>query len=257
MGETMNTTRKIGALALAMIVLVLTAGCMKLDMNLEVSSQDTVSGDVTFAISKSLAEMGQENGGDAGVPATDNLFGGDVNAEVTPFDDGKFVGSTYKLDAVPLENFATTNDSSQLSIVRDGDYLMVSGLLDMTGGDPDSIKEAMENPFTSALFDGTSIRVAITLPGTIESASGEIDGNTVVWEGTMGDSLDISAKAKAPLPGSVDWMLVGGIAVLLLAVAAIVFIGRRKSKGKKSKVDPADVAGDAVAKTVEAVADSL
>jgi hypothetical protein len=257
MGETMNSTRKIGALALAMIVLVLTAGCMKLDMNLEVSSQDTVSGDVTFAISKSLAEMGQENGGDAGVPATDNLFGGDVNAEVTPFDDGKFVGSTYKLDAVPLENFATTNDSSQLSIVRDGDYLVVSGLLDMTGGDPDSIKEAMENPFTSALFEGTSIRVAITLPGTIESASGEIDGNTVVWEGTMGDSLDISAKAKSPLPGSVDWMLVGGIAVLLLAVAAIVFIGRRKNKGKKSKVDPADVAGDAVAKTIEAVADGL
>jgi hypothetical protein len=257
MGETMNSTRKIGALALAMIVLLLTAGCMKLDMNLEVSSQDTVSGDVTFAISKSLAEMGQENGGQAGVPATDNLFGGDVNAEVTPFDDGKFVGSTYKLDAVPLENFATTNDSSQLSIVRDGDYLVVSGLLDMTGGDPDSIKEAMENPFTSALFDGTSIRVAITLPGTIESASGEVDGNTVVWEGTMGDSLDISAKAKAPLPGSVDWMLVGGIAVLLLAVVAIVFIGRRKNKGKKSKVDLADVAGDAVAKTAEAVADSL
>jgi len=253
----MNSTRKIGALALAMIVLVLTAGCMKLDMNLEVSSQDTVSGDVTFAISKSLAEMGQENGGEAGVPATDNLFGGDVNAEVTPFDDGKFVGSTYKLDAVPLENFATTNDSSQLSIVRDGDYLVVSGLLDMTGGDPDSIKEAMENPLTSALFDGTSIRVAITLPGTIESASGEIDGNTVVWEGTMGDSLDISAKAKSPLPGSVDWMLVGGIAVLLLAVVAIVFIGRRKNKGKKSKVDPADVAGDAVAKTIEAVADGL
>jgi ketosteroid isomerase-like protein len=253
----MNTTRKIGALALAMIVLVLTAGCMKLDMNLEVSSQDTVSGDVTFAISKSLAEMGQENGGEAGVPATDNLFGGDVNAEVTPFDDGKFVGSTYKLDAVPLENFATTNDSSQLSIVRDGDYLVVSGLLDMTGGDPDSIKEAMENPFTSALFDGTSIRVAITLPGTIESASGEIDGNTVVWEGTMGDSLDISAKAKAPLPGSVDWMLVGGIAVLLLAVVAIVVVGRRKNKGKNSKVDLADVAGEAVAKTVEAVADGI
>ena len=76
----MYTNRKIGAVMLAMLVLVLTAGCMKLDMNLEVSSQDTVSGDVTFAISKSLAEMGQENGGDAGVPATDNLSGGDVNA---------------------------------------------------------------------------------------------------------------------------------------------------------------------------------
>lgn len=251
----MNTNRKIGAVMLAMLVLVLTAGCMKLDMNLEVSSQDTVSGDVTFAISKSLAEMGQENGGEAGVPATDNLFGGEVTAEVTPFDDGKFVGSTYKLDAVPLENFATSNDSSQLSIVREGDYLVVSGLLDMTGGDPDSIKEAMENPFTSALFEGTSIRVAITLPGTIEETTGVVEGNTVVWEGTMGDSLDISAKAKAPLPGSIDWVLIGVIAVLLVAVAAIVIIGRRKNKGKKSKVDPADVAGEAVARIVEAVAD--
>jgi|694.fasta_scaffold79196_6 ketosteroid isomerase-like protein len=237
----MNTNRKIGAVMLAMLVLVLTAGCMKLDMNLEVSSQDTVSGDVTFAISKSLAEMGQENGGEAGVPATDNLFGGEVNAEVTPFDDGKFVGSTYKLDAVPLENFATSNDSSQLSIVREGDYLVVSGLLDMTGGDPDSIKEAMENPFTSALFEGTSIRVAITLPGTIEETTGVVEGNTVVWEGTMGDSLDISAKAKAPLPGSIDWVLIGVIAVLLVAVAAIVLIGRGRAKAKKESAKDSGV----------------
>jgi hypothetical protein len=248
----MNTNRKIGAVMLAVLVLVLTAGCMKLDMNLEVSSQDTVSGDVTFAISKSLAEMGQENGGEAGVPATDNLFGGEVNAEVTPFDDGKFVGSTYKLDAVPLENFATSNDSSQLSIVREGDYLVVSGLLDMTGGDPDSIKEAMENPFTSALFEGTSIRVAITLPGTIEETTGVVEGNTVVWEGTMGDSLDISAKAKAPLPGSIDWMLVGGVAAALLAVAAIVFIGRGRAKAKKDSAKDADAQDDQAAQAAQA-----
>ena len=235
----MNTNRKIGAVMLAMLVLVLTAGCMKLDMSLEVSSQDTVSGDVTFAISKSLAEMGQENGGDAGVPQTDNLFGGEVKAEVKPFDDGKFVGSTYKLDAVPLENFATTNDSSQLSIVREGDYLIVNGLLDMTGGDPDSIKEAMENPFTSAMFEGTSIRVAITLPGTIESTTGVVEGNTIVWEGTMGDSLDISAKAKAPLGGSFDLLLVaGGVAVLGAIIAAVLVISNKNSKRKKA--EPAD-----------------
>ena len=252
----MYTNRKIGAVMLAMLVLVLTAGCMKLDMNLEVSSQDTVSGDVTFAISKSLAEMGQENGGDAGVPATDNLFGGDVNAQVTPFDDGKFVGSTYKLDAVPLENFATSNDSSQLSIVRDGDYLVVSGMLDMTGGDPDSIKEAMENPFTSALFEGTSIRVAITLPGTIEETSGVVEGNTVVWEGTMGDSLDISAKAKAPLPGSIDLVLIGGIAVLLVAVAAIVLIGRGKAKAKKASAKDSGAQDDQAAQADQAQTNS-
>ena len=252
----MYTNRKIGAVMLAMLVLVLTAGCMKLDMNLEVSSQDTVSGDVTFAISKSLAEMGQENGGDAGVPATDNLFGGDVNAQVTPFDDGKFVGSTYKLDAVPLENFATSNDSSQLSIVRDGDYLVVSGMLDMTGGDPDSIKEAMENPFTSALFEGTSIRVAITLPGTIEKTSGVVEGNTVVWEGTMGDSLDISAKAKAPLPGSIDLVLIGVIAVLLVAVAAIVLIGRGKAKAKKASAKDSGAQDDQAAQADQAQTNS-
>lgn len=252
----MNNNRKIGAVMLAMLVLVLTAGCMKLDMNLEVSSQDTVSGDVTFAISKSLAEMGQENGGEAGVPATDNLFGGEVNAEVTPFDDGKFVGSTYKLDAVPLENFATSNDSSQLSIVREGDYLVVSGLLDMTGGDPDSIKEAMENPFTSALFEGTSIRVAITLPGTIEETTGVVEGNTVVWEGTMGDSLDISAKAKAPLPGSIDWVLIGVIAVLLVAVAAIVIIGRGRAKAKKDSAKDSGVQDDQAAQAAQAQTNS-
>jgi hypothetical protein len=111
----------------------------------------------------------------------------------------------------------------------------------MTGGDPDSIKEAMENPFTSALFEGTSIRVAITLPGTIEETTGVVEGNTVVWEGTMGDSLDISAKAKAPLPGSIDWVLIGVIAVLLVAVAAIVLIGRGRAKAKKESAKDSGV----------------
>ena len=232
----MNSTRKFGTFALAVLVLVLTAGCMKFEMNLEVSSHDTVSGEVTFALSKSLAELGQENGNGADLPATDDLFGGEVNAEVIPFDDGKFVGNTYKLDDVPLEKFETTNDLSQLSIVREGDYLVVRGLLDLTGGDPESFKDAMENPFTSALLEGISVRVAITLPGIIESSSGEIDGNTVVWEGSVGESLDISAKSKAPRPGSIDWLLVGAGALLVFAVAALVVIVRGKAKANEAAV---------------------
>ena len=146
---------------------------------------------------------------------------------------------------------------SQLSIVREGDYLVVKGQLDLTGGDPDSFKEAMDNPFTSALLEGISVRVAITLPGTIESSSGEINGNTVVWEGTMGESLDISAKSKAPLPGSIDWLLVGGGAVLLFAVAALVVIVRGKAKVKKAKIDETAVAGDRTEKIIEAGPDGL
>jgi hypothetical protein len=230
----LKLSRKLIAISMAGLIAMSTAGCIKLDMSLNVSSQDTVSGEVTMAVSKSLYEYAQKNGGDTStLPQTDNLLGSQTEATVKKFDDGKFMGNTYVIKDVPLEKFATA-DKEQLSITRDGDYILVSGKLDMSGGDPESVKQAMANPLTAAFFEGTEIKVAITLPGTIESTTGTQDGNTITWQGTMGDTLDIQAKARSP-KGGFDLLYVGGGALALAVIVGAVIFFRRKKPAETEK----------------------
>lgn len=218
-------------------VLLMTTGCMKFDMNLDVSAQDTVSGTVTVGVSKALMQMAEQNGGDtSSLPQTDNLFSKETGATVKKFDDGVFVGNTYTIDAVSIEKFETTNKGSKMSITRDGDYIVVDGFLDLAGEDPESIKQAMENPFTSSLFDSMEFSVTMTLPGVIESTNGtrEGDSNKIVWTGTLGENLKMEAKTRSP-KSEVDLPLIlGGVGVVIVIVAAVVLM-RRKGSASATK----------------------
>ena len=81
--------RIFASFAAMLSVMLLTTGCIKLNMNLDVAADDTVSGNIVFAISKELADLG---GADS-APETDTLLPKSDAVNVTEFDDGKFVGS--------------------------------------------------------------------------------------------------------------------------------------------------------------------
>ena len=221
--------RIFASFAAMLSVMLLTTGCIKLNMNLDVAADDTVSGNIVFAISKDLADLAGEDG----ATETDTLLPKSDAVKVTEFDDGKLVGSKYSFAGIPIEKFSeASNDAGQLKIVRDGDNLVVSGELDLSGG----AAAGEENPLLDGFDMGADISVVMTLPGKIVSSTGEIEGNKITWTGKFGEKLVIAAETNSPKSAPMQMILIGLGAGVVIAVAVILVLRRRKAAKAPNEV---------------------
>ena len=219
-------TRRLGTTArvvmVAALALLLT-GCLKLDMDLRVAPNDTVSGSVIFAVSKDVLEL---TGGSAeDLLGSDSPFPSDVQGVTSePYDDADFAGQKFNFDAVPIAQFTDPTDPEALAIVREGDTFKVTGVLDLSQG-LTGATGATGGTGAAAFFESAEIRVAITFPGEVVSGNGTIEGNTITWTPKFGDRLDIAATGSA-----IDNGKSGGggssssLMIILIAVAAVVVV---------------------------------
>jgi len=220
-------------LGLLLIPFALT-GCFKFTIDLEVSSQDTVSGTSVFALSEALTALAQEGGGGEPTDAFEEIDG----VTVSEFDDGNFVGQQYDFSGVPIESFALNDDASALSIERNGDNLVLRGNLSLEdeGADPAAGEDL---GFGQEFFDSADLRVSIKFPGEILETNGKIDEstNTITWVPKFGEANDLSATVYAP-KGIPIWVWVTISSVLLamlLAVAAVVTVRRSRSLSSRNE----------------------
>lgn len=222
MGSKMRT---LGRLAAFGALAVLLSACLKLDMDLDVASDDTVSGTVIFGVQQELAEFA---GGQIDDLFTDAPLPSDIpGVSVEEYEDDEFVGQRFTFDAVPLDRFNSGEDPDQLRIERDGDVFRVSGLLDLTAGDEATGPTGFD---PSAFLQGAELQISITFPGEVTSSNGEIDGATVTWAPEIGDRLELEATASATGGGggAITALLIAGAAAVVLAVMVGVLMARRR-----------------------------
>lgn len=206
----------LGAMAL------LLAGCFKVNMDVEVSPENTVSGSAIIAVDESLIELSGQS--------ADQLFD-DMNlsdlpagAQVEPYEEDGFVGQRITFDEVSLEDFRGENTLSggaagdELDIVRRGDEFLVSGSIDMSG------QEFTGTEIPEEFMDNFEFRVSITFPGEVKSATGDIEGNTVTWEPTIGETTSIEAVASAVPSKSSPILMILLVAAGALVLGAIVYL---------------------------------
>lgn len=191
----MRTVRaSIRSAALSAGLILLLAGCLKLDMALTISPDDTVDGEMVFAVNKELLELTGQNVddllGDTAVP--DDVPG----ATQEPYEDDRFVGTRVLFEDVALQDMQEGSGPDALSIERTGDTYEVNGVMDLT---TDSA-ELQGNPFEdqiSEAFDTAELRIAITFPGEVLETNGQVDGTTVTWEPVFGERTELRAVASA------------------------------------------------------------
>lgn len=191
----MRTARaSIRSAALLAGLTLLLAGCLKLDMALTISPEDTVDGEMVFAVNKELLELTGQNVddllGDTAVP--DDVPG----ATQEPYEDDRFVGTRVLFEDVALQDMQEGSGPDALSIERKGDTYEVNGVMDLT---TDSA-ELQGNPFEdqiSEAFDTAELRIAITFPGEVLETNGQVDGTTVTWEPVFGERTELRAVASA------------------------------------------------------------
>ncbi len=233
-------------LALGAMALLL-AGCFKVNMDVEVSPENTVSGSAIIAVDESLIELSGQS--------ADQLFEDmdlsdlPAGAQVEPYEGDGFVGQQITFDEVSLEDFTGENTLSggaagdELNIERRGDEFVVSGAIDMSG------QEFTGTEIPEEFMDNFEFRVSITFPGEVKSATGDIDGNTVTWEPTIGENTPVEAVASAIPSASSPLLMILLIAAGALVLGAVVFLLTHR----KAPVPVSGPVGDATTVPIEAM----
>jgi hypothetical protein len=250
--------RTVARLGVFSVLALLLTGCIKLNMDLGINADDTVDGTVQFGVQKELLDLTGQSVED--LLGTDAPFPSDAEGvTVEPFDDGEFAGQQFIFEGVPIEEFNSggviggsgatglpgvtgLGAGDTLNISREGDTFVVTGVLDMSSG-----LSGATGPFGGTggaeLFESADIRIAITFPGEVLEANGEIDGNTVTYVPEFGARLEIDATGSAidngqagDVVGGSDSMLpliliIAGVVVLLLVVVFLVIRARRNRGG--------------------------
>jgi len=233
--------KRIGSMAgkaLAFTALVtLLSSCIKLNMDLTVSTDNTVSGSAIVAIDKQLLALTGQ--------AVDQIFDGDTIAPAgtqgvttKDYEDDTFIGQEITFEGASIAALGESEDADALKIVREGDVFTVTGALDMTndaGGD--ATNGAVEDALASA-----DIRISITFPGPVSSSNGEVKGNTVSWSPKVGQRTELQAQAGAIPSGSssspVLWVVIAA-AVAVVVIGAVMMMRRRSAATAEGPSDAA------------------
>lgn len=220
----------LGVVAMALLL----SSCLKLNMDLTVSSNNTVSGTVIFAVDKQLLQASGQTVDQ--VFASPIVSPGTQGATTAPYDDGKYVGQKVTFDAVSLSQFSGSGSPTDLKIVREGDQFKVSGVLDLSGA-----TQGTGGAIAQQALGTADIWVKMTFPGNIISSNGKVDGNSVTWEPKFGERTDIQAVASA-IPSSSSfpwlWIAIAAAAVVVLLAAVLAVTARRRGK-KGAEAPPA------------------
>ena len=223
--------RLLGMSALAWLL----AGCFKVNMDVEVSPENTVSGTAIIAVDESLLKLSGQS--------ADQLFKdmdlSDLPAGATTerYQEDGFIGQQISFNDVPLPEFTGNNTLSgtgtgsgdQLNIVRQGDEFHVTGTFDMSG------PEFTGTDVPKQFLESFEFKISITFPGEVKSATGAIDGRTVTWEPTFGENTPVEAVASAIPSASSPLLMILLIAAGALILGAIAFmLTHRKSPAPAS-----------------------
>jgi hypothetical protein len=183
-----NFTR---ALAGAALVVLALSGCVRLDLQTTLTDHNTADGTLVIAMSDDAAGLLGSEPADVWAEYKGQVVG-DVPDTVTeePYAEDGYTGSRYVFDDEPLATLAKLSDGD-LEVAREGDEYVVSGVLDLSKR-VEGIEDAPEG-----VLGSVEATVALTFPGPVTEADGEIDGSTVTWRPDAAQATSLSARGPA------------------------------------------------------------
>jgi hypothetical protein len=222
-GAEMKRALRAGA-GFAMLVLLLSS-CIKLDMAITVSPNNTVSGTMIFAIDKQILQLTGQT--------ADQILQGSVpsnspNIKAEPYSDATFVGKKYTFDSVPLSQLNAGQSTDSLHITRSGETFTVTGVMDLSNPNG-SGSDAASQQIVQQAMKTAQLKIAITFPGKVASSNGQVDGNTVTWEPKVGETTTFHATASAVASGGLPIVPIAIVLIVVLAVVVVIVMQKRKS----------------------------
>src|SRR3954447_2315223 len=159
--------------SLSMLVVataVLLSACFKLDMQIELQSDDTVDGSIILAVARDQAQLlGGEDALRQSLQSQEGGIFSDAPEQGTfeqrDYEDADWIGTESVFSGVPIDEFGS-GDTGDLSITRDGDEFVVEGSMDLSSDTQDTT--------TQSLLDSADLQISITFPGGVTETNGHV-----------------------------------------------------------------------------------
>ncbi|TDO49967.1 hypothetical protein EV643_105197 [Kribbella sp. VKM Ac-2527] len=201
-----------------MACLVSLTGCVKLDADLKVNSDETVSGNMQIGVDKQLVQSSGQSL-DAVREQVEKQIKQTATDGVTceAFDDDKYIGSKCDFDKVPFSEMGSSTGDG-VGFRKEGDQFKVT----VKGGDlgsqvPDNVQPV--------------INFKITMPGKIveHDPGADVSGRTATYD-SIDELGNVSLTSEAG-GGFPMWAIILIVVLVLIAAAAVVFFVMRGKKG--------------------------
>lgn len=219
----------IAAAALALLLVPLLAGCLRVQVTMGVSADDRVSGQIVAAtVPKDADDKGPQLTPPAGLAnrirvqeyRKDGYVGTQAYFSGLSFADVGQLGAMY----------GQTGAALQLSLRRTGDLVSLDGRVDL-----DDVPA-----------QGTDVQFTIAFPARVATTNGVRDGDsTVTWKLPAGDVTTLRAEVRYTDPGTRSFAGWAGMAAgVAVAVAVIVGVlawsNRNRATRRPDRREPQD-----------------
>jgi hypothetical protein len=226
--------KKIASLVGILTLALSLSSCVKLDLNLEINKDSTVSGTMIFALVDSLAAMGdstqeEESPTDSFVSPTTK------GVKVTEYKEDGYTGQKFTLDRVPFSEFGKdSSGESDFKVKRTGNKITVTGFLDLGSGEDSSSGSDWGDALAKSIMSSADLKISIKFPAKVLKSTGEIseDGKTVTWRPELGEKVDLTTTVE--LPTAKIGAAIGGLLALILLAGAGIFVLARRKKAATS-----------------------
>lgn len=232
------------ALLSSLMLIIFATGCVKLDLNLTINSDSTVSGTMIFAVSDALSDLGDEESQES--PTDDFLDPETEGVTTEPYKKRGFTGQKITLDRVPFSEFSDGGESGDLTVTREGDLITLNGFLDLGDETTQSATEEdfgglLGDAFIKSIFSSADLKIKVTFPAEVVKTTGSLseDRRTVTWTPEFGEKLDLTTTVKVPTLNYTLYAAIGVGAILLLLITGLL-IKRRKPSAPS--IEPKDIA---------------
>jgi hypothetical protein len=219
-----------GSGLVAVVLAVLLAGCVKLDADLDVASDNTFGGAYIVGIKENLAkDLGQTPDkilSEAKASLQPKSLPKGATVKFDKYSGDGFVGVKMTVAKMPISNLgmlaagAAGTTGQRFTLTRDGNLFHFNGTLDLTTG-------LANLPITLSpdVASSAQIRVKLTFPGDVTETNGTKNGRSVTWTPKLGQKVDLTATANAKSGSSSNDSSDGnGLAIFLVAAGIVVLL---------------------------------
>ncbi|MEU4193687.1 hypothetical protein AB0E69_17445 [Kribbella sp. NPDC026611] len=209
---------RVRAALVVVACLVGLTGCVQLDADLKVGSNETVSGTMKLGVDKQLLQSSGQSLDQIRKRIDDSIKQTTTDGVTCkPYEEDKWVGSSCTFESVPFDKMGSSSGDG-VSFRKDGNKVTVA------------VKDSNLGQVPSG--SSPEVNFKITMPGKIleHDDGAKISGRTATY-----DSLDklgkvsLTSEAGGGFPA---WAIALIVVLLLLAIGAVVFFLLRGRKAK-------------------------